>query len=60
MTMKDKHCKDVVEDLFERKDKHYHHEEESEPLPELEPLDYQQALEQHRLHKTQKSLEAEV
>lgn len=56
--MKDKHCKDVVEDMFEKNDRHYHHDEESEPLPELEPLDYEQALEQHRLHKTQKSLEA--
>lgn len=58
--MKDKYCKDVVEDLFEKKDRHYHHDETLEPLPELEPLDYKQALEQQRLHKTQKSLEAEV
>ena len=57
--MKDKHCKDVVEDLFEKNDHHYHYDEEQEPLPELEPLDYQEAMEQHRLHKIQKSLEGQ-
>ena len=57
--MNDKHCKDVVETLFEKKDRHHHHKDEAEPLPELESLDYQQAMEQQRLHKTQKSLESE-
>lgn len=60
LAMKDKHCKDVVEDMVGKRDRHYHRDEEMEPLPELEPLDYQQAIEQHRLHKTQKSLETET
>ncbi len=57
--MNEKHCKDVVETLFEKKDRHHRHKDETEPLPELEPLDYQQGMEQQRLHKTHKSLESE-
>lgn len=57
--MKDKHCKDVTEDRFEKNDRHYQMDEELESLPGMEPLDYQQLMEKHRLHKLQKNQENE-
>ncbi|MCE3234182.1 MAG: hypothetical protein K0Q50_362 [Vampirovibrio sp.] len=57
--MKDKYCKDITEDLFEKSDRHYRGDEEIEPLPGMEPLDYQQLLEKKRLHKLQKNLSGE-
>jgi hypothetical protein len=59
MAMKEKHCKDVVENLFDKKDPHFQFEEEIEPLPELESMNHQQAMENHRLRKTQKSGEVD-
>lgn len=57
--MKDKHCKDITEDRFEKNDSHYRADDELEPLPGMESLDYQQLLEKNRLHKLQKNLSAE-
>lgn len=57
--MKDKHCKDVTEDLFAKNDRHYARTDETEALPGIEPLDYQQRLEKNQPHTLQKILEAE-
>ena len=61
--MSDKHCKDVTEDMFRKND--FHHqvvepgEEQPEPAPGMEPLDYQHLMEKQRLAKLQKTAEGE-
>ena len=54
------HCKDVAEDLFEKEDRHYQLQDETEDLPGLEPLSYQQQLEKSRLHKLRKVMDEET
>lgn len=53
-------CKDVAEDLFEKSDRHYQIQEETEDLTGMEPLAFQQQLEKNRLHKFRKIEHEEI
>jgi hypothetical protein len=54
------HCKDVAEDLFEKSDRHYQLQEETDDLTGLEPLAFQHQLEKNRIHKFRKVTDEEL
>ena len=49
--MGEKHCKDIPEDIFQKKDFHFQLDDEVETLPELEPRDAQKLREKQALLK---------